>query len=423
MKTLFGQIAVWFFVAFLAVAGAGLVSVGVILSGRQAALPMEMLQQMQFEDARAAWRAGGREALRTELDRQKRITGYESELVDDRGVDQVSGADRSGLLDQARESTRAQMWRRGLLVYGRSDAERRYWLLTRVPRPRVLAPLFDWRFLWLLPLGGVLCWVLAWRLSLPVRRLERAVERFGAGDLTARAAIEGADEFQKLGLAFNTMAARMQSLVEAQRRLLADVSHELRSPLTRLNLAVELARKAPEASLDRIEREAARLNELVGEVLDLSRAEANPARERVELHGLAARLVEDARVEAEPRAVRMELRAEECAVTGDPELLRRAVENVLRNAVRFAPEGSAVEIAVSAQGVVRIRDHGPGVPEAELGRLFEPFYRVERDRDRASGGAGLGLAIARRAVELHGGTIAAENAGPGLAVTLRIPAG
>jgi two-component system sensor histidine kinase CpxA len=219
------------------------------------------------------------------------------------------------------------------------------------------------------------------------------------------------------------MAARIQSLVEAQRRLLADVSHELRSPLTRLNLAVELARKAPEASLDRIAREAARLNELVGEVLDLSRAEANPARERVELRTLVEQLVEDARVEAEPRGVRLELRAEECVVTGDPELLRRAVENVLRNAIRYAPEGSAVEVAVTAQGGVRIRDYGPGAPEAELGRLFEPFYRVERDRDRASGGAGLGLAIARRAVALHGGTIAAENAGPGLAVTLRIPAG
>jgi len=227
------------------------------------------------------------------------------------------------------------------------------------------------------------------------------------------------------------MAERMQALVGSQRRLLLDISHELRSPLTRLGLAVELARSGSDqtAALDRIQKEADRLNALVGEVLTLTRAEADPASMRhgpVPVDELLRELVEICSVEAGARNTRLELQ-EPPAITirGDEELLRRAIENVIRNAIRYEPEGGAIELSLDKEAsslVIRIRDHGPGAPESSLPHLFEPFYRVEGDRSRQSGGTGLGLAIARRAVELHQGSITARNAQPGLLIEIRLPA-
>jgi len=197
-----------------------------------------------------------------------------------------------------------------------------------------------------------------------------------------------------------------------------------------LRVAVELARSGQnqERHLDRIDKEAERLNSLVGGLLQVTRAEGDPdslRREPVRLEGLLEQLVADSALEAESRGseVRLE-RAPPATVQGDPELLRRAIENVIRNAIRHAPEGTAVEASLEAangRATVRIRDYGTGVPEEALPRIFDAFYRVETDRDRASGGAGLGLSIARRAVELHKGTIRARNAGPGLEVEIDFP--
>lgn len=273
----------------------------------------------------------------------------------------------------------------------------------------------------------LLCYLFARHLTNPVERMQKAVERFGRGDLQARVDLKRRDELGKLARAFNQMADRIQTLLTAERRLLQDISHELRSPLARLSVAIELARTDddPEPHLNRIQKEADRLNALVGELLQVTRAEGDPAArrlERVQLDELVREVVEDSRIEAEARESTVKFTAgRPVVVSGDGELLRRAIDNIVRNAIRYAPPATAVEVSLRDDGHVIVRDYGPGVPDEALTRIFDPFYRVNADRDRASGGVGLGLAIARRAVELHHGQISARNAKPGLEVDVALP--
>ncbi|HEY0720861.1 MAG TPA: ATP-binding protein [Gammaproteobacteria bacterium] len=279
--------------------------------------------------------------------------------------------------------------------------------------------------------SGLVTFVLAALITRPIRRLRLAAQALAEGDLSVRVPVHGRDEVAALGNDFNVMAARLRDLLEAQKRLLRDVSHELRSPLARLRVALELARKRGDtvSVIERIEREADRLEGMVSDVLALSRIEATasqPERRPVGMDTLIAAVVQDAAFEAEAthKSVMAEL-AQGVTVSGDPVLLRSAVENVMRNAVRYTAPQGAVSVALrSEQGeaVIVVRDHGTGVPEEELGKLFHPFSRVGEARDRASGGYGLGLAISRQAVESHGGTITAANAeGGGLVVTIRLP--
>jgi two-component system OmpR family sensor kinase len=237
------------------------------------------------------------------------------------------------------------------------------------------------------------------------------------------------DEIADLGEEFDEMARQLQKLVEAQRRLLHDVSHELRSPLARLQAAIGLVRQDPrrlEASLERIEREVVRLDELVGEVLALARMEgAKPAtsEETVDLAELVAGVADDARFEAQAakRDMALEL-SNPVLVRGKADLLQRAVENVIRNAVKYTAEGSTVEVKLSAHGNrarLVVRDHGPGVAPGEAERIFEPFYRS--GRNASVEGFGLGLAIAQAAIAAHHGSIRAENAeGGGLRVEIEL---
>jgi len=235
----------------------------------------------------------------------------------------------------------------------------------------------------------------------------------------------------------------VENLLESKQQLLRDVSHELRSPLTRLQLALSLARRpdaAVERQLARIETEADRLEHLIARILKLVRLE-RPASALegvpVDVGQLLETIAQDVAIEAEARSCTVTLRTEAgLRVAGDPELLRSAFENVIRNAVRYGASGSAVEVrgsrgapapggaaATGEQIEVIVRDHGPGVPEKDLKLIFEPFYRVDAARDRAVGGDGLGLAIAARAIAAHGGSIEAHNAPDGgLEVAMRLPA-
>jgi two-component system sensor histidine kinase CpxA len=218
--------------------------------------------------------------------------------------------------------------------------------------------------------------------------------------------------------------------VTAERRLLQDVSHELRSPLARLSFAAELMKGAddPEAAASRMKREIARLSRLVAALLEVNSAEGDPSSRKTQrflLTDLVREIVEDCAFEAEAHQVRIESMLDSAAIVeGDPELIRRAVENVVRNAIRFAPHDSAVMVRMAdcpGNVVISIRDCGPGAPPELLSRIFDPFFRVDESRDGATGGAGLGLSIARRAVLLHHGEIIAENASPGLRVRTTIP--
>ncbi|MCB9623118.1 MAG: HAMP domain-containing protein [Sandaracinus sp.] len=306
----------------------------------------------------------------------------------------------------------------------------------RSPMERFLGSpsVVPFRILLIALVGGFVAYWLARYLSRPLRQLREATHRISAGDLEVRvrSQLAGAtEEVSSLGDDFDRMTERIAGLLESQRRLLRDVSHELRSPLARLGVALELARKSAEPGphLDRIEREAGRLDELIGQILALSRLESDErGREPVDLAALLETVVHDVDYEAKGSGREVTfVSAPEGSLQGRAEVLRAAIENVVRNAVRFTPEGTAVEVSASedADGfVVRVRDHGPGVPEAELDAIFRPFYRVSTARERASGGTGVGLAITERAARMHGGSASARNAeGGGLEVRIRLARG
>jgi two-component system, OmpR family, sensor histidine kinase CpxA len=296
------------------------------------------------------------------------------------------------------------------------------------------------RLLVVLLTGGIFCFGISRYLTKPLLNLRRTTNELAEGNLGARVEnklTRRRDEIGQLGRDFNGMAERLESMVKAQQRLLGDISHELRSPLARLGVALGLARQrsGPDAtgSLDRIERESDNLNEMISQLLALTRLESGTddrQRTTVQLDSLVREVAEDADFEAHSlnRSVKV-VSTDKCSIDGVEELLRSAIENVVRNAVRFTAEGTAVQVALTKQNgaadnfaVISVRDFGLGVPEETLDKIFRPFYRTEDARDRQSGGGtGLGLAITERAVRMHGGSVAAENApGGGLSVKLKL---
>jgi signal transduction histidine kinase len=338
---------------------------------------------------------------------------------------------RAGEGDDEREYAAAVLARDARYVVVSEAPMRSRWFWFIVPDT------LPYRMLAIVLVTGFVAVFLARYLSEPIARLRRATQQIAAGDLSVRVAdqIAHADaETRALGRDLDAMAERIAASLDSERRLRRDISHELRSPLTRLNIALELIRRrSPEdlaPAFDRIERDTARLDVMIGELLTLNRLEAEglAKREAIDLSSLARSVVEDAGIEAESRGSRLTLRAaESCPVMGNHELLRRAIENVVRNAVRFTATGEPVEVELARDGeraMIRVRDHGPGVPEDALDKIWKPFYRVEGDRARNTGGTGLGLAITEQAINLHGGKVRAENhAGGGLLVTLELPIG
>jgi len=284
-------------------------------------------------------------------------------------------------------------------------------------------------------LASLLCAAgLAWYIAKPIRHLRQAFDAAAEGDLEVRVSPSMGgrrDELADLGDDFDRMTERLQALMAGQKRLFHDVSHEMRSPLARLQAAIGLARQQParmEDSLRRIEREGERMNGLVGELLTLSRLEAGVASrlEDVDMGELLADIVEDARFEGAARQVEIAYMPGGMAgIRANPELLHRAIENVVRNALRFSPVGRAIRIEAGRVEGGRFRisigDDGPGVPESQLENIFKPFFRC--DGQRATSGYGLGLAIARRVIAAVDGKIEAKNkVGGGLLVEIDLPA-
>ncbi len=289
--------------------------------------------------------------------------------------------------------------------------------------------------------SGIVCYLLSWYMTKPIVRLRTVTRQLAAGDLGARTgarATTRSDEVTGLMHDFDAMAERIETLLKAQSRLLNDISHELRSPLARLNVALGLARQRAGVEsadmLDRIELEASRLNELIGRILTLARLEDGEqivSQTPVALDEIVLSVTEDAEFEAQARHchVLTSIPEGDWKVRGNASLLHSAVENVVRNAIRYTQEGTSVDVELTrevktglSEAVLRVSDSGPGVPPEALAKLFEPFYRLDDARERLTGGVGLGLAITERAVRFHGGRVKASNRqGGGLILEIHLP--
>ncbi|CNK47951.1 putative two-component system sensor kinase [Yersinia aldovae] len=290
--------------------------------------------------------------------------------------------------------------------------------------------------IWMGVLGGLFfSALLAWNLTRPMRQLSAGFERVAQGDLSVRllpVMRRRHDELTDVARDFDSMAERLEVLVSAREQLLHDVSHELRSPLARLQLAIGLAHQNPvnvESALQRIEHESKRLDKMIGELLALSRAENHNLAdddEYFDLHELVKVVVNDARFEAQVPGVEILLQvlpAIEYTVKGNAELMRRAFDNIVRNALRFSAYGQQVSVTLSPLDKcyqIQVADQGPGVEESQLSSIFDPFVRV---KSAMSGkGYGLGLAITRKVILAHGGQVEARNGEQGgLVITLRVP--
>jgi two-component system sensor histidine kinase CpxA len=449
MKSLFLKIFLSFWVAqalFIVLA------ILVTLAFRPRSSTWEALRNTALNDAVAALEEGGPHQLRQYLDNLEATQHVRAFLFNEQGEEISHRGAPDWAIRVAAGGTRGP--RDGVVFppppvqrdsRASSDGKHRYTLVMGLPPgPRVF---FGPRGMPVPGLiiavlsSGFVCYLLAWYMTKPVTRLRAATQQLAAGDLTARAGdpkSRRGDEIAGLVRDFDSMAGRLETLVRAQSRLLNDISHELRSPLARLNVALGLARQRSGAEsatmLERIELEAGRLNELIGRLLTLARmedGEQHVPSTPVSLDEVVLSVAEDAEFEAQARHchVRSEIPAGIWAVRGEASLLHSAIENVVRNAIRYTREGSTVEIHLEKmagngreEAVVQVTDCGDGVPPEALEKLFQPFYRLDDARGRQTGGVGLGLAITERAVRFHGGRVTATNrAEGGLMVEIYLP--
>lgn len=330
------------------------------------------------------------------------------------------------------------------LMLKRVNVRDEAWVLVGARVMRPLLPFHGenpWRsvsqIILILLAGAGACYWLALQITRPVKGLQNTVSGLAKGDLAQR--VPGTitsrrDELGDLARNVNVMAARLDEMVASQHRLIRDISHELRSPLTRLGLTLELAARenAPMdkgSLLKRMERETERIRSMVNQLLDLSymeTAKRHVNEEEVDLSSLLSDIRDDVLIEAEHGSCGIMLETPDTAsISGRRDLLRSAFENVIRNAIAYTEPGSEVEVTLRQDGeqfILMVADRGPGVRESDLPHLFDPFYRVDSARARETGGIGLGLAITERAIRLHGGTITAENRpGGGLRVSISLP--
>jgi signal transduction histidine kinase len=396
---------------------------------------IDRIDELELESARAALGSGGPQALQVYLARLNHVfRGASHYLLDSRGIDQVSGENRFYMLPpppRAKWRTRAN----GHYIRAHRSSDGQYWIVaTGIPET---APIWTYLPYYLLVIGatGMLCWIASAGVVSPVRRIAATIALFGKGNLSVRVHDPRQDEIGQLGRSFNQMADRLQKLIASERRLLGDISHELRSPLARLKFAIKLARTSADSktALDRIERDVDRITTLVADIVDMNYIESGPATHEtgvvhaadIPVAEIMDEIIRDCTLEAQIHGCRIAVNGRIASqVSGNPELLRRAVENVLRNGIRYSPQGSAIDVSAaenSHNATISVRDYGPGVPEDALTRIFDPFFRVEEARNPNGGGSGLGLSIAKHAVQAHQGTITAENAAPGLRVRITIP--
>jgi len=401
--------------------------------------PADSFDRGMFRIAQRAQQAlqmDGRKGLRDELLSIPRMTRGHIYVVDESGREVLG---RDAALQQLTDRRTAM----SMSVFeDRAGVTYRMYTVSRAPPSTILAPGPEGTALRLAAaalISAVISFFLARSLATPLEALRSASRKIAAGDLATRVSPgipARQDEIGQLAADFDAMAARLEAMQIANRRLLQDVSHELRSPLARLSVALEIARKKGAghiaSEIERIGLESERLETLVNDVLGLLRESSGSAAgldEDVDLTELLTDLVEVVNYEVPEGKPGIAWQpAGPCLFHGDRELVWRAVENIVRNALRHTDPDRGVLLTLDAQRkkshlMIRVRDFGGGVPEDELKKIFEPFYRVQESRDRGTGGHGLGLSIAANAVRRHGGTIDARNAADGgLVVEINLPA-
>jgi len=429
MRSIYIKILLWGLVSLtVCIAGFGIVSSYVFYQMVGKDSVFERMNALQLQEARDVYESQGPAQLAAHFERANIIMGGHRYLTDMHGKDLITGEDRSALVSRFQGRWGVLQTQGNQIALGLASADDRYRLVVLADSPYNMRDYIPY-YLPILLLLAISCWLLAWRIASPLQSLVSTLDRFGRGDLAARVNSSRHDEIGELGAAFDRMAERIGMLLTAERRLLQDVSHELRSPLARLSFAAELAGTAQDrtAAVSTIKKEIQRLTELVDALLQTTRSEGEPqaiSEEDVELASLLSEIVEDCKVEAEAHECRIRLQGQPAILQGEREVLRRAVENIANNAIRYSPQDSTIDIAFGADdrtAHISIRDYGPGVPQDSLNKIFEPFFRVDDSRNRSTGGVGLGLAIAHRSIVSHHGRLWAENANPGLIVKIELP--
>ena len=409
---------------------------------------MAVTQDLYAQSAVDFYSTGGKPALDRYLTTIRRSTGIEGHLFRD-----PTGAQSTDVSAQYVPAHAAHVFTEALSTNESAARLGRYWtaasVITAPDQTRYifvmeafpLRGFLDGTFLTSMAprlaagllLVAIFCLLLARHITRPIRVLQSAAAQMAAGDLSVRtlpALGSRTDELAAMAAAFDSMAARIETLLHMQRQMLADISHELRSPLTRISVSLELLRRGETDVLETMQQDLDRLNQMIGQVLELTRFDLQQqplARYPVELVSLLEDLLDSANHEGRARGVTVTLAVPPtCIIPGDETLLRSAIENIIRNALQHAPPVSTVTLTLTltcaAQATLRIDDTGPGVPAEALPNLFAPFFRVPQNNSAHPHGTGLGLSISARILERHGGTVTASNRAPhGLSVILTLP--
>ena len=436
MRSLFWRIFASFWLAIALVAGLS------ILLGRMLNQDAWLLSQHPaLENLAEKWaqryETQGPHAAQALLERRKRRFNIDIQVLDESGQPVIKGTfpPRAAEFEARHRHGKRLPWRRLSTEYTSPISGDTYLLIYRVPLPEIAA----WQrnsLLWPLSALGIAVLVLSLisllltlSITRPLNRLRGAVHDLGQTAYQQNSLAKLArrrDELGVLAADFNRMGERVQGLISSQRQLLRDVSHELRSPLARLRIALALTARADaqerEKYWPRLDQECDRLEALISEILALARLDAEPgAAQPIDLKDLLYKLEDDARLDTPEQAISIRL-DDSLQFSGWPDMLQRALDNLLRNALRFNPAGQPIEISAQREAdqlIIRVRDHGPGVATEHLKHLGEPFYRAP---GQTSSGHGLGLAIARRAAERHGGQLElANHAQGGFVAALRLP--
>jgi two-component system sensor histidine kinase CpxA len=404
---------------------------------------MAMTQDLYAHSAMDFYASGGSASLQRYLDVLARSSTVQGQLLDAQDHDVLgrpTSPESAAALAQAKRTGRSSV-RLGRVWSAASPVSyggRSYTFVMVVhPGRQIFDGTFARSMLPRVTLGTVLaalcCLILARHITRPILVLERAATALAEGSLTVRALpqIEGrTDELGRMASAFDHMAERIQTLLQTQKEMLGHISHELRSPLTRIGVSLELLRRGEDESLERMQAEIDRMNRMIGEILELTRMDLQQGAEvtlqRVDLGEVLRGFRQDAEFEARERRQRIEFDHDlDCTVMGDGALLRSCFENVVRNALLYTPGGALIRVVLRGEAKfarVSIEDDGDGVPAQALPRLFEMFYRVGTLSERHPEGTGSGLAIAQRIVTMHGGTISASAVDPhGLAIRITLP--